>query len=303
MNKKLKDKSGIQIPLLSAEYRAEMEARFRSLPLSDDFMFAQVMTQKKICKAFLENLLGKRIAKLRYVHKQKHEEDAYGWHGVRLDIYLTDENGTKYNIEMQKGRRDDIQRRTRYYQAVMDRKSLHKGADYSDLPESFVIFVCDYDLFAGRKGGCKAKYELTSCFNGDEDLGYYDGRRLIVLNSRYKTANVDESIEDFLKAIGGEENEMKTEFGNDIRAALDKIREDDEIYDLFMVTDLKLRDREKDAEARGLEKGLAKGMAKGMAKGIEKGRAEDAYNMKREGLPLDLISRVTGLEISAIEAM
>ena len=287
MNKETRNKSRLQNPLLSDEYRAEMEARFRSLPLSDDFMFAQVMMQKEICKAFLENLLGKKIAKLRYVQRQKHEADSYGWHGVRLDIYLADDKGTKYNIEMQRGRLGDIPHRSRYYQAVMDRKSLRKGADYADLPDSYVIFVCDYDLFAGKKGGGKAKYELTSCFNGDKDLDYADGRRLIVLNSKYKTANVDESIEDFLKAIGGEENEMKTEFGNDIRAALDKIREDDEIYDLYMVTDLKLRDREKDAEKRGREEG----------------RAETAHNMKLEGLPLDLISRITGLEISAIEAL
>ena len=34
------------------------------LPLKDDFMFGEVMRNEKVCKLFLEALLGKKIARI-----------------------------------------------------------------------------------------------------------------------------------------------------------------------------------------------------------------------------------------------
>ena len=36
---------------------------FKELPLSDDFMFGEIMRRPAICKLFLEALLGKPIAR------------------------------------------------------------------------------------------------------------------------------------------------------------------------------------------------------------------------------------------------
>ena len=48
-------------------------------------------------------------------------------HGVRLDVYLNDENGTHYDIEMQTTNQKDIEKRIRYYQSTIDREVLGKG--------------------------------------------------------------------------------------------------------------------------------------------------------------------------------
>ena len=47
--------------------------------------------------------------------------------------------------------------------------------------------------------------------------------------------------------------------------------------------------------AEGLEKGMEKGMEKGLEKGKEDERRKNAVGMKAEGIPVDVISRVTGL--------
>lgn len=39
---------------------------FRELPLSDKFMFGEVMRQEAVCKLFLEELLDCKIATLRF---------------------------------------------------------------------------------------------------------------------------------------------------------------------------------------------------------------------------------------------
>ena len=39
----------------------------------------------------------------------------------------------------------DIYLRTRYYQSMLDTDNLLKGEHYSNLPECFIIFICNYD--------------------------------------------------------------------------------------------------------------------------------------------------------------
>lgn len=132
---------------------------FKDLPLSDNFMFGQVMRDERVSKLFLEALLGRSIAKIEYIDKEKDLSDTLGAHGIRLDVYIQDQNQTRYNIEMQCVNQKDLERRTRYYQGGIDRNFLERGGDYVDLPESYIIFICNFDYFhAGL-----ALYERESC--------------------------------------------------------------------------------------------------------------------------------------------
>ena len=67
--------------------------------------------------------------------------------GVRLDVYAKDENNTRYNVEMQVLKQPALGRRSRYYQSHMDMDLLVKGCEYAELPDSYVIFLCDFDPF------------------------------------------------------------------------------------------------------------------------------------------------------------
>ena len=69
------------------------------------------------------------------------------------------------------------------------------------------------------------------------------------------------------------------------------------------------------AELKGLRKGIAQGRAQGREEGIAQGREEgiaqgaldekrkNAKTMKALGLPLDTISKVTGLSVAEIEKL
>ena len=117
------------------------------LPLKSDFMFGQVMRSDEICRLFLEALLGIDIQRIEFLDRQKEMSDSYEYHGIRLDIYLKDEKGTVFNVEIQAERKDDLPRRVRFYQSGIDRNELPKGADFASLSESYIIFVCDFDYF------------------------------------------------------------------------------------------------------------------------------------------------------------
>ena len=117
------------------------------LPLHNDFMFGQVMRSEEICKLFLTELLNVDIQRIEFIDRQKDLSDSYEYHGIRLDVYLKDEQGTVFNVEIQSERRHDLPKRVRFYQSGIDRSELPKGADYTALSESYIIFVCNFDYF------------------------------------------------------------------------------------------------------------------------------------------------------------
>ena len=142
---------------------------FKNLPLSDRFMFGEVMRNSGICKLFLEELLQCKIERIVFAAKEADLSDTVLGHGIRLDVFLADENNTHYDVEMQ-NTSDSIEKRSRYYQSVIDRELLKRSMDYDKLPESFIIFICNFD----HVGKGLAKYERVSYYKGTDDE-YNDG--------------------------------------------------------------------------------------------------------------------------------
>ncbi|MDR1543411.1 MAG: hypothetical protein LBS50_03170, partial [Prevotellaceae bacterium] len=54
---------------------------------------------------------------------------------------------------------------------------------------------------------------------------------------------------------------------------------------------------------KGFEKGIEKGIEKGFEKGIEKGIEKVAINMLNENIPVETISKFTGLSISELQTL
>ena len=117
---------------------------FKNLPLSDRFMFGEVMRNSGICKLFLEELLQCKIERIVFAAKEADLSDTVLGHGIRLDVFLAAENNTHYDVEMQ-NTSDSIEKRSRYYQSVIDYDLLRKGMEYGDLPFSYIIFLCVND--------------------------------------------------------------------------------------------------------------------------------------------------------------
>ena len=90
------------------------------LTLMDDYMFAQVMRVPKHLKPLLEFILNIRIVSLELIEPQKTEKEGYSAKGVRLDLYVTDDHGIIYNIEVQTTSRKNLPKRMRYYQSTID---------------------------------------------------------------------------------------------------------------------------------------------------------------------------------------
>ena len=240
---------------------------FESLPIRHYFMFGQVMQKPEICQMFLEELFGWEIEKIEYVDREKDLTDSYFSRGIRLDIYVRNSNKV-YNIEMQSEKEDALERRIRYYQSGIDREELRRGVPYSELPETFIIFVCDYDPF----GEGSAIYEREMFWKYSR-RPCNDGTHAILLNSYYKDRNVSPAILEFLDYVrtNNDEVEYSTSLVKKAKEQVKRVRLDKEVGEKYMLHELKIQDALNKGERIGTEKGIKIGTEKGIKIGTEKG--------------------------------
>ncbi len=255
------------------------------LPLRNDFMFGEVMRTSEICQLFLEELLGISIQRIEFIDKQKDLSDSYSYHGIRLDVYLKDEAGTVFNVEMQSVPNGNLAKRARFYQSAIDRSELPKAVDYDKLPESYVIFVCDFDYFEIGK----AVGERVSFLKGAE-TAYDDGSHVFFLNSYYTEDNASRSILEFLDMIRTNDLEKvyETPLGQRAKARVQEVRSDRTLEVAYMTYAQKMLDERKLA--------FHEGMIEGEARGEARGRAETLKNavlaMKDLAAPADIAQRL-----------
>ena len=169
----------------------------KELTLMDRFLFAETMNDPGAHEAALQIILGDDEIRLLDKPQTEKELRTAPWlHSIRMDVYAVDDRRTVYNTEMQKEQRNDLIRRSRYYQAVVDTSLLAPGTlKYNELYDSFVIMIMPFDLFGlGKycytfKGNC---LEAPECFIND-------GATRIFLNTRGTNDDeVSKELRDFL---------------------------------------------------------------------------------------------------------
>ena len=152
--------------------------QLRELTIKDNFMFAAVMMEEENCRKFLEITLGFPID-----HVEVSREKSIVYHpeykGIRLDVYARDEKRTHYNVEMQVTRKPALGKRVRYYHGQIDMELLLSGSGYAELPDAYVIFICDFDPFGKRK----YRYTFERRCLEDTELGLDEGSRSIFLST------------------------------------------------------------------------------------------------------------------------
>ena len=177
------------------------EIEFEKKTIKDNFIFGAVMQNPQKCKALLECILKIKIREIRYPELEKTIKKTYWSKGIRLDVYVEDEENTIYNIEMQATNKKELPKRMRYYQGMIDLNVIDKGQDYSRLKQSYVIFICDYDEF----GIGRHIYTFENVCKEYPQLTLKDGTIKIVLNTKGTADDVSEDIKELLHFFGGDE--------------------------------------------------------------------------------------------------
>ena len=103
-----------------------------------------------------------------------------GQRAVRLDTYALEVVDRQFNTEMQNDTaHDDIMKRSRYYQSLMDSHILKAGPKrYKDMRDTVIIFITQKDIF----GKDIAEYVCRPEFESHSDIAVSDGTKRIFFN-------------------------------------------------------------------------------------------------------------------------
>ena len=266
------------------------------LSLANDFIFAEVMRQPENVRPFLEALLGKRIGEIKSIDKQKDIKDGWLLHGIRLDVALADEEGVQYDVEMQAGSTSDLEKRIRYYQSSIDRRTLEVSEDYRDLRQSYVIFICTNDYY--KRG--LALYKRKSVIEGAEDISYEDGSYAYILNAAFTIGNSTEAVHEFLRYVDAGYRKKRFDVSQSvyltqIDSAVTAIKNDERKVESYMTLAMKL----KDERWAGREEGRAEGREEGRLEN----QAETIQRMLAGGFSLDDICIASGLSLEEVKRL
>ena len=184
-------------------------------------MFNTVMSRKDLCRKCIERILDKKITDITIPESEKWIAPDIDAKSIRLDVYCEEPDGTKmYNIELQNGMNCDLPRRSRYYQSLMDIDSLEKGHDYTELPQSFVIFICTFDPYEMSRH----LYTFENRCIQDENLKLNDGATKIFLNTKGTLDDIPKPLKMFLDYI--DKGVVTDDYTKELEDAVVEIRAD-----------------------------------------------------------------------------
>ena len=230
---------------------------WEELEIKDDFMFAKVMRDKKLCKKLLERLLQTKIRDIVYLEEQKSiniEKDAKS---IRLDVYI-EEGNRVFDLEMQTTDKRNLPKRSRYYQGMIDLNTIEKGENYKKLKESYVIFICTFDPFHQEK----AQYTFENFCIEDKELKLNDGAKKIFFNAKDYINAEDEEIREFLKYVNGEKSDSA--FVKEIEDRVAQIKASEEWRLEYMTLLMREQEIWEEAEEKGREMGREEGREEGI---------------------------------------
>ncbi len=233
-----------------------MKKQLKNLTIKDNFMFAAVMLDEDNCKEFLERALQIPIDHVE-VSTEKNIVYHPEYKGVRLDVYAKDEKNTRYNVEMQVSTQNSLGLRSRYYQSQMDMEMLLSGSEYAELPNSYVIFICDFDAFNEQKYKYTFQMECKETANAE----LHDKRNIIFLSTKGRNdEEVSEELIRFLKFVKADLKESQNDFQDTYVRKLQKfikhIKQNREMEEKYMLFEELLKDEREVGRKEGVFKGM-----------------------------------------------
>ena len=271
--------------------------KWEDLTITDDFMFCKVMSDPDICKELLEILLHIKIERLEFQETQKSFKLTSESRGIRLDVYVKDSNRV-FDIELQTTNERNLELRTRYYQGVMDISELEKGEFFSNMKESYIIFICMFDPF----GADMPIYTVKQTFEENEKLIFDDKTHKIFYNvNAFEKLSNDVETKAFLEYLC--KHQSTTKFTQSLETAVYRNKNNQNWRQDYMTLAYNLSLAAEKAFENGFSAGEERGRNEGISLGAQQKAVETAKTLLAFGDSIEKVSKVTGLSVEEIEKL
>ncbi len=136
-------------------------------------------------------------------------------------------------------------KRSRYYQSMIDLDVLGKGKEYTELKQSYVIFICTFDPFKNKR----KIYTFTNRCHEEAGLDLGDETTKMFLNAKGTVGEVDRDIDQLLAYIDGKTAEG--DFTRDIAAEVEQVKQHDETRVEYMTLMMELKQQRREGREEG----------------------------------------------------
>lgn len=239
---------------------------YEELTFADDFMFCKILQENEdLCKELTELVLDRKIGEIVKTDKQKAIQITADGHGVRFDVYFEDDEKTVYDIEMQRTDTRELPLRSRYYQGMLDLDYLAKGKDYRELPDSYIIFLCTFDLFdLGYH-----KYSFSSRCKEIDGLELNDGTDKIFICAGGNKDDVSEDMKHFIDFFAGKsaQGHLASRINGKVQEAIQQR--------LWRKEYMTLKEMMKDEYEQGREVGIKQGIEQSIEQMLARGKTPE----------------------------
>ena len=219
---------------------------------------------------------------------------------LRLDVYAVDSDGVIYNKEIQVSNEGAVPKRSRFHASMIDVYHLAKGQKFSELPETYVIFITKNDVL----GYGKTVYTINRYIEG-VNQPFNDGQHIVYVNCSAENDGSevwklihDMTCKDPDEMLIPELAERVRHFkGKTPRKGRSNMSEFSKLFE---------EEREEGREegrAEGLKKGLKEGRAKASA---EARREKEGFvtNLIKAGvMTLDKVAEVFNMPLAEVQAL
>ncbi len=161
----------------------EMQQNTKTIEQIIDDLMSMVFDENIPATELLLKIILKRddITVISVVGQREFQNPVVGGRDIRLDILAKDSMGKYYNIEVQKGAEGAHVRRARFNSSMMDSRMLKAGQEFSELRDSYMIFITHTDIF----GYGIPIYTVNRYFE-EIDIPFNDGSHIVYVNGSYK---------------------------------------------------------------------------------------------------------------------
>lgn len=132
---------------MTVEQKIERIKQFRPV---DDVFFEVLAKDIPFDQEMLRLILDDEELIVEDVIVQSDERNLYG-RSVRLDALCILGNGARCNVEVQRSDNDNHVKRVRYNASMITVKESDTGTDYSRIPEVYVVYISEFDIFEKNK--------------------------------------------------------------------------------------------------------------------------------------------------------
>lgn len=257
------------------------------LNLSDFALFLSVMKVRQAYEDVLSIILEEPNLTLREVKVEQVILNKSGKRAIRLDAWALDENNRQFDVEMQNDSdADDIRRRARFYQGLIDTPVLKSGKNirYRYLPSTVIIFITQEDIF----GKNRAKYTFSEQCEELPGLPLEDGTKKIFLNMASKNGRPELiSLLQYMKntTLDNPDIIVKDERILDLDKIVEEVKQSEEWEAVKMnILEIGLEAGKQEGRRIGIEEGREEGRKKGREEGREEGIKEGREEGREEGI-------------------